>query len=89
MKHDTSARYRATGLEIALDAQGRRRDWLADQMDVSGGYITAVIKGRKTVNRATAEKISKVVGAPIFWLFDMSDDTSCSSNEHESEAIPA
>lgn len=85
MKHTDTTRYLATGLDLALDAQGRRRDWLADQLGVTGSYITILAKGRRTVNRDTAERISKIMGTPMQWLFSVSDGRDTSTTGHDLE----
>lgn len=65
----TAPRYRATNLAVVIDAQGRRRDWLAGQLGVSASLMTLVIQGKRTVSAEHARATAKALDAPLDDLF--------------------
>ncbi len=76
-------RYIAQNLGSTLDAQGRKRRWLAHQVGVSESLISKVIAGERTVDHALAERITAIVGIPFFLLFDLHErNESVSQAEH-------
>jgi transcriptional regulator with XRE-family HTH domain len=65
----SNQRYVATHLGAVLESQGRKQCWLAGRIGVSGGYISLIIAGERTVDRATGERIAALLGVPFFLLF--------------------
>jgi plasmid maintenance system antidote protein VapI len=87
---ERAPRYTCNELAAILDAQGRRRDWLATQVGVHKALITHLINGRRTVSHEIAERICLVLGVPFFVAFKLSDESNSPSVELASrEAIPA
>ncbi len=62
-------RYLATHLGDVMEAQGRKQRWLAERIGVSGGYVSLIIAGERTVDRATGERIATLLDVPFFLLF--------------------
>lgn len=52
----------------AMDAQGRRQDWLAELLDVSPSYVSKLISGDKPVTEEIARTAAKFLGIPVDWL---------------------
>ncbi len=67
----SNQRYVATHLGDVLESQGRKQCWLAGRIGVSGGYISLIIAGERTVDRATGERIAALLGVPFFLLFTL------------------
>ena len=76
-------RYTAGRLGDFLAAQGRSQRWLAGQVGVSESLLSHVRKGRKSLNRATAERVAGILGVPFAMLFD---SLPCEDSTPESEA---
>ena len=78
MKRATgNRRYVATHLGAVLESQGRKQCWLAGRIGVSGGYVSLIVAGERTVDRATGERIASLLGVPLYLLFALgqqSDD---------------
>lgn len=64
-------RYRATHLGKVLDEQGRKRSWLAERAGVTGGYVTMIISGERTVDLVLGERIAALLDVPFFLLFEL------------------
>lgn len=64
-------RYVATHLGDVLDSQGRKQRWLAARIGVSGGYISLIIAGERTVDREMGERIAALLDVPFFLLFKL------------------
>ena len=71
---ETAPRYYGTKLAQVIDAQGRRRNWLAHEVGVSRSFITHIAAGRRTVDEPTALRIAATLQVPLFLLFDLSYD---------------
>jgi transcriptional regulator with XRE-family HTH domain len=65
----SNRRYVATHLGDVLESQGRKQCWLAGRIGVSGGYVSLIIAGERTVDRETGERIAALLGVPFFLLF--------------------
>lgn len=63
-------RYRAVRLGEVIDAQGRKRRWVADRVGMSEAYLSMIISGERTVDRAQGERICALLGVPFFLLFE-------------------
>jgi hypothetical protein len=68
-----TGRYRATGLGKVLEEQGRKRRWLARRVGISEPYLSRIIAGDKTIDRARGERIGALLGVPFFLLFEFAD----------------
>lgn len=56
--------------------QGRLQTWLAGLIGRDKAYITHMMKARRTISRADAERISLALGeTDVFVLFDVADAT--------------
>jgi len=76
-------RYRATHLGDVLESQGRKQRWLAERIGVSGGYVSLIVAGERTVDRATGERIAALLDVPFFLLFALgSPSNTFSQREH-------
>ncbi len=65
------ARYVATANLVAVvDAQGRKRNWLADRVGVSETLLYKIVLGSKTADRALGERIAEALGVPFCVLFE-------------------
>lgn len=80
-------RYRATGLEQAIETQGRRKEWVAARGGVSPSHIAHVLAGRRTVTEDVAVRITQAMGVPLFFAFQLTDGST--SLPVSNEAIPA
>jgi transcriptional regulator with XRE-family HTH domain len=68
---EANRRYVATHLADVLESQGRKQCWLAGRIGVSGGYVSLIIAGERTVDRETGERIAALLGVPFFLLFTL------------------
>ena len=76
-------RYRATHLGDVLESQGRKQRWLAERIGVSGGYVSLIVAGERTVDRATGERIAALLDVPFFFFFFLgSPSNTFSQSEH-------
>ena len=66
-----ASRYGATNLEAVLDAQGRKRRWLAERIGVSESFVSKLLAGRLTVDRQQGERVAAALGVPFFVLFEL------------------
>lgn len=73
-------RYVATHLGEVLDAQGRKRTWLAARAGVTGGYVSLVIAGERTVDRGMGERIAALLDVPFFLLFELGNRSNLLSS---------
>lgn len=84
-----SQRFRATNLAATLSRQGRRRDWLAEQVGVHPSFITHIAAGRRTVDESVAKAIAEALEESIFLLFELLDSNVSLTEEQSAELIPA
>lgn len=66
----TELRYTGTKIGDVLKVQGRRQDWLADQVGLSRSALNMAMKGSRTINAEYATQIAAVLGVPFFMLFE-------------------
>jgi transcriptional regulator with XRE-family HTH domain len=77
-------RYTATYLGDVLETQGRKQRWLAERIGVSGGYVSLIIGGERSVDRDTGERIAALLDVPFFLLFSLGkQSTSISHRERD------
>ena len=69
----------ATNLAAVIEAQGRRRNWLAERVGVSEALLYKIVAGTKTADRELAERIAGELGTPLFLLFEFRDRNVCDS----------
>jgi plasmid maintenance system antidote protein VapI len=55
-------RYSGTELNRVLDAQGRRRAWLAAQLGVTVRYVHYVCRGERPLTPGMADRAASVLG---------------------------
>lgn len=72
--------YFATNLKAVLDEQGRRQDWLAEQIGVSESFMSRVIRGHCVIMRDRAERAAVALGVPFFVLFELRDGSEIATN---------
>jgi transcriptional regulator with XRE-family HTH domain len=72
-------RYRATNLGAVLESQGRKQRWLAERIGVSGGYVSLIIAGERTVDRTQGEQIAALLDVPFFLLFSLGETSNAFS----------
>lgn len=58
-----------TRLAEILDAQGRRRDWLAVQTGVSPSLVTMIARGQRAPSADFRRRASEALGVPELELF--------------------
>jgi transcriptional regulator with XRE-family HTH domain len=63
-------RYTAARLGSVLAAQGRSQRWVARQVGVSESLLSHAQAGRRSLDRALAERVAVVLGVPFAMLFD-------------------
>jgi transcriptional regulator with XRE-family HTH domain len=64
-------RYVATNLADVIEAQGRKRNWLAERVGVSEALLYKIVLGTKTADRALGERIADALGVPFLVLFEI------------------
>lgn len=67
---ENNLRYSGTNIRAVLDAQGRRQDWLADQVGISDALLSMAINGKRTLGAGVAKRIATVLGVPFFVIFE-------------------
>jgi len=77
---DEEPRYIATNLGKLLESEGLKQSWIARQLGVSKSLMSKVVSGDRSVDQASAEQISFLVGVPLFLLFELRQ-----RSKHESE----
>jgi plasmid maintenance system antidote protein VapI len=80
---ETNERYVAANLLLVLREQGRLQKWVAKQIGVTESMISHVLKGRKTLSRSQAERVSQVLGVPFFVLFNLCEGSTIASEEQD------
>lgn len=68
--NETTDRFTGTKIKIVLMEQGRRQDWLANQVGVSQSTVTRWLKGELPIRSDHATKIAQVLGVPFGLLFE-------------------
>lgn len=66
----SNQRYVATNLAAVLEAQGRKRTWLAERVGVSDALLYKIVAGAKTADRGLGERIAACLGVPFGVLFE-------------------
>lgn len=77
-------RYHRTILFDVLTAQGRRLDWLADQIGCSQSYLSMMKGGTRPVPGWIAERAARVLHMPVEALFfdrELSHDSVSSGRD--------
>lgn len=69
-EHMKELRMRSTGLKNVMEAQGRKKRWLADEVKLSESYLGRVINGTRTISKSDADRIATALGIPLFLLFE-------------------
>ncbi len=62
----TPDRFTGTNIGEILDAQGRRKGWLAAQVGVSASTVTRWINGEIAISRLHADRVALALGVPFF-----------------------
>lgn len=78
-----SQRYVATNLAAVLEAQGRKRTWLAERVGVSEALLYKIVAGAKTADRALGERIAASLGVPFGVLFEFRERNDSDSLAEE------
>jgi transcriptional regulator with XRE-family HTH domain len=79
----SSGRYVATNLADVIEAQGRRRNWLAERVGVSEALLYKIVSGTKTADRALGERIADALGVPFGVLFEIRERNDSDSPPEE------
>lgn len=72
-------RYTGTKIKDVLAAQGRRQDWLAGQVGVSGSTVTRWLKGDLSISHEHAEKVARALGVPLFLVVEFRKENDMES----------
>lgn len=70
-----TTRYTARQLGMVLDAQGRKKRWLAAQVGVHESLIGHMVTGRRSASEDLAKRISDTLGLPLFLLFEFHEQS--------------
>ena len=76
-------RYVATNLAAVLEAQGRKRTWLAERVGVSEALLYKIVAGTKTADGALGERIAASLGVPFGVLFEFRERNDSDSLAEE------
>lgn len=87
-KQQSPTRYQAINLRAVLQAQGRKKEWLANEAGISPSLVTMLLSGKRTVSEEVAERIARAVGVPLFLIFELpiSRVSHLNGRSHESAA---
>ena len=85
-EHMNEPRMLSTGLKNVLEAQGRKKRWLAQEAGLSESYLGRVIKRYRTISKADATKVSAALGIPLFLLFEFTEVSNKDTDEQEAIA---
>lgn len=66
---NTELRFTGTKIGEVLHEQGRRQDWLAAKVGVTPATVNRWIRGSRSVDQISAQRISAALGVPFFLLF--------------------
>lgn len=77
-------RYTTTNLATTLEQKGVKQSWIARQVGVSTSFVSKVVAGDRTVDRSTAERISTLLGVPLFLLFELQKRSNTDSETENS-----
>jgi plasmid maintenance system antidote protein VapI len=55
-------------LRAVMETQGRRVDWLADQLEVGETHVSKVLNGHAPLAEKFALKAARVLGVPVEML---------------------
>ena len=67
-----------------MRAQGRKQRWLAAQLGFNESHFTRALAGRKTLSREQAEILCRILGVPLFLIFDCAY-----ASEHNADEVTA
>lgn len=67
---ESNLRYSGMNIRAVLDTQGRRQDWLAEQVGISDALLSMAINGKRTLGADVAKRIATVLGVPFFVIFE-------------------
>ncbi len=84
MKHN-SDRLSGITIKTVLDQQGRRQDWLANQVGVSPATVNRWMKGTRTVDIERARRIAVILGVPFYLLWNIPEGTNSAPNRANEE----
>lgn len=76
-----TGRFRANALNETIDAQGRRRDWLANRAGISPAQLTRIGNGSRTASYDVAAAIAAALGIPFFVLFSPTEQADTTTGE--------
>lgn len=80
-------RYFATDrVKEEIVSQGRRFDWIADQVGVSKSHLTRVLSGERHVDEFTARLIAVLLGRDFSLLWEVADSIEKVTESKESVA---
>lgn len=65
MAIERTPRYSNEKLFRFIDGQGRRYDWLAEQLGVDQSYVSKLKSGDRRVTEQIARELSKLIGIPL------------------------
>ena len=68
--NEITDRFTGSKIKIVLLEQGRRQDWLANQVGVSQSTVTRWLKGDLAIRQMHALKIAQTLGVPFDLLFE-------------------
>jgi antitoxin component HigA of HigAB toxin-antitoxin module len=63
-----SAQTPLTHIRALIDAQGRRMDWLAEQVGISQSYLTHILAGRRPLLHKHAVKLASALQTTVAYI---------------------
>jgi plasmid maintenance system antidote protein VapI len=74
--------YSGIKLNRIIDAQGRRRAWLAAQLGITVRYIHYICRGERTLTPDLAERAAALLGVPssLFLAVELRERSDCFSS---------
>lgn len=67
------SRYESTSLREAIDAQGIRYIWIAEQLKWSKQRLNGVMNGEATITHDEAQEVAQLLRVPLRLLFKLQD----------------
>ncbi len=83
---ERTPRYNGVKLGPILEAQGRKRRWLAQKVGVSEAWLSYLISGQRTATKDVAERISDTLNVPLFLAFEFAAASELVAEEEGSAA---
>lgn len=76
-------RYSNEKLTEVLKVQGRRMDWLSEQLDIDPSYVSHLKSGAKPITDDIAHRVARILGIPVSFLLADEQVVAATEGRHD------